>query len=481
MVAGKRALDTVQVTPTTDVRLADGIPLPWPSGECAAKVLTVGRSPDCDIVLDVGNISGRLARLIIGQKGTVVLEDTNSTNGIFHEAYPAQRLRRLAIYRGMTVYFGTYQVNVASLLDAPNVVAAVAASVKSVKRSSDLDATDTIQIQKPVLAGSGLSDRVQKVQWLPVAFGAIAIPLILLTIYAFRGEDAPTVKAEVANLPDENRTVLESNIVPRPPEVPLPPIQSTGPADSLYWIVVETKADKTTYRIGTGVAVGPRRILTTGSIILASQQIDQSKNCVVQLIHLKSGTRQSVSATGINPEFSKRLLTYGQINQKLDEAENSADTNQAKAEDVTQLTNLANLARASMAAVDIGWIETDKTEFSLPIASGLTLRPNQDLIAILSGLPKDDPLFDSEDERTTVSETVKIKSFGPAVENFGKAVRLTAPPFAADKNLFGCPLVIRGKLAGIICRNELDGDADTAQIESVALETINAFVQSVKQ
>ena len=80
---------------------------------------TIGRSPDCDIVLADETVSRRHADLSITLSGDVVLTDRRSTQGTQILERGAWRpLARQVVSRDATVRFGDVTMAVAELLDA---------------------------------------------------------------------------------------------------------------------------------------------------------------------------------------------------------------------------------------------------------------------------------------------------------------------------------------------------------------------------
>ncbi len=57
---------------------------------------TIGRSPDCDLVIDDTYVSGRHARIQM-EDGAAVLEDLGSTNGTLHNGSPVKAPVSLAV------------------------------------------------------------------------------------------------------------------------------------------------------------------------------------------------------------------------------------------------------------------------------------------------------------------------------------------------------------------------------------------------
>ncbi|HEU0121647.1 MAG TPA: FHA domain-containing protein [Bryobacteraceae bacterium] len=84
------------------------------------RVITVGRAPDNNKVLDFPMVSWRHARLL-ERGGSVWAEDLQSTNGLFVNS-PDNRLRTGQLRREDVLYFGSYGVPVQRLLEPGQLV-----------------------------------------------------------------------------------------------------------------------------------------------------------------------------------------------------------------------------------------------------------------------------------------------------------------------------------------------------------------------
>src|SRR5262249_4126677 len=83
-VNGVRLWAPATVTPGDAVTLGLKIPLPWPEGAIPHgwKILTIGREPDNDFVVDLGSVSGYHARVVADlATGEAIIEDLGSSNG----------------------------------------------------------------------------------------------------------------------------------------------------------------------------------------------------------------------------------------------------------------------------------------------------------------------------------------------------------------------------------------------------------------
>jgi ABC-type multidrug transport system ATPase subunit len=86
----------------------------------AGSIITIGRRPDSDVVLDYPMISWDHARLIASGGGWV-LEDLNSTNGT-SVGHAANRISRAEVSPTDSVFFGSFKIRVSRLIEPEQVV-----------------------------------------------------------------------------------------------------------------------------------------------------------------------------------------------------------------------------------------------------------------------------------------------------------------------------------------------------------------------
>src|SRR6056297_3632335 len=127
-VNGRRVERPTIVTTADRITLGLSEPMPWPDGVQAAnsigdgtnppptrrQVVTIGRSPDNDIVLNGSNVSSRHARLTISPE-SMILEDLGSTNGT-SVGTVENKVLRTVVEPGDTVFFGSTANPVSDLL-----------------------------------------------------------------------------------------------------------------------------------------------------------------------------------------------------------------------------------------------------------------------------------------------------------------------------------------------------------------------------
>ena len=73
------------------------------------RSVTVGRSPDNDVVINRQQISGRHCRISADAAGNITIEDCRSTNGTFVDDL-AKRIDRAALLPGQTVYLANRDI-----------------------------------------------------------------------------------------------------------------------------------------------------------------------------------------------------------------------------------------------------------------------------------------------------------------------------------------------------------------------------------
>ncbi|HEX4415300.1 MAG TPA: FHA domain-containing protein [Lacipirellulaceae bacterium] len=113
LFAGQRIAGPRIVHRGDPVTLGCSVPLPWPP---AIRIVSIGRSPDNDIVIPLDMISGQHA--LLEQEGeSIFLIDMGSTNGTAVNE-PLDKITRAAIHPADQVYFGTHRVAASELFKA---------------------------------------------------------------------------------------------------------------------------------------------------------------------------------------------------------------------------------------------------------------------------------------------------------------------------------------------------------------------------
>ncbi len=123
---GKRLAGRVPVSLADVVTLGRSTKMPWPEAAVktvvpetatqrtptAQRVLTIGRAPDCDLIVDSPSVSDVHARLFVRAENTL-LEDLDSARGTFVDG---RRITRALVCKSSSVRLGDYDLP-PSLLD----------------------------------------------------------------------------------------------------------------------------------------------------------------------------------------------------------------------------------------------------------------------------------------------------------------------------------------------------------------------------
>ena len=113
----------VTVSPNQHITLGQSVPLPWPeqvsepaasSRKHESRVISIGRSPESDIVLDYPMISWEHAR-IVERNGQYILQDLNSRNGTAINEIQ-NRITEAVILPEDDVYLGSFKIPASRLL-----------------------------------------------------------------------------------------------------------------------------------------------------------------------------------------------------------------------------------------------------------------------------------------------------------------------------------------------------------------------------
>lgn len=124
----------VAVTPEQRITLGPNSPLLWQNvasppqsaSRQSPRTIRIGRSPDCDVILDYPVVSREHAR-IIESSGQFILEDLRSTNGTSVNHVLNRVSTRVVIRPEDDVYFGSYKIEASRLLSSRGVIAGEAA------------------------------------------------------------------------------------------------------------------------------------------------------------------------------------------------------------------------------------------------------------------------------------------------------------------------------------------------------------------
>jgi len=117
-INGMRITTSCRVTRRDTITLGLTAPLPWPAEPSSPRtvVLSIGREPDNDYVIDLLMVSGHHARVIWnGEPGKATIEDLGSANGTAVGS-PDQKITRSTFTASDTIYLGSYAIPAAQIL-----------------------------------------------------------------------------------------------------------------------------------------------------------------------------------------------------------------------------------------------------------------------------------------------------------------------------------------------------------------------------
>ncbi len=222
-VNGERIWSPRTVQPQDQITLGKLTAMPWPkelTGPAPpasnARVITVGRGPENDVVLDYPTVSTRHARVLV-EGSSYSIEDLGSTNGTFLNSLD-QRVTRSAFTANDTVYFGTQPIPAARLL--PGVSAAKATVAINAQQMAAMVAAqggNAAAAGKPASrppvppsppATTGTPTAAGRSPWLPLYIsGGLGGVLLVVLVSVLLGRGKP----ENSTSPNEKEVEVNSN------------------------------------------------------------------------------------------------------------------------------------------------------------------------------------------------------------------------------------------------------------------------------
>ena len=120
-VNGARVDGRVRVDRSLPITLGRTVAMPWPDGPAPkqepkkVRVITIGREPDNDVVIDAGVVSGWHARVVI-EDGRARIEDLGSSNGTYVNSRE-KRIQTALLAETDTVFLGSCRIPARRLLN----------------------------------------------------------------------------------------------------------------------------------------------------------------------------------------------------------------------------------------------------------------------------------------------------------------------------------------------------------------------------
>lgn len=351
-VNGERLTAARPVTPRDQVTLGQTTPMPWPPAALAApplpsppppplsaaRVITVGRGPENDVVLDYPTVSTRHARVTIDGI-SITIEDLGSTNGTFLGGLD-RRVTRSPLSASDTVFFGTQPIPASRLLGGagtgggtmavtPAMLAAALSTptapppaVPSQPRAA------TVPMQRgPASPPPPVNDQKQGIPPLVLmcAGGAALMLVVALTFWAMNGNKGGGGVSGGGNGGGNGGAGGGSGGGGDPPPPP-------DPLKAVYAILVDSKGEKRVLgNIGTAAAIGDTRLVTSGGVATEVQRAlaeswDVTAYCPTTKKELK------IAKAFVHPDFESALGEFNKAKGEFDSARETLETLQKSAE-----------------------------------------------------------------------------------------------------------------------------------------------------
>ncbi|EMI19493.1 Forkhead-associated domain protein [Rhodopirellula maiorica SM1] len=484
-----------RIVATDRVYLTKELPLPWPSEQDAAAVLTVGRASDCDLRLDYPEVSGRHATLIIGKCGTRVLRDAHSRNGLYVDADFSKRVDACSLNSNQTVYFGSRSIHTEKFDEAKT-----ASLIEKAK-------TQKLSMWHPI------TDPSRQSTWMLASAGIMLMLSVLWTIYLLSSSSPDTTplsdshrleSPQAVPVPDANTstefTALTTVAEPEPPPAPAEPIvvppakvqpskppkdaASAAPSDvaaCTYWVLIFNNETNTYFRLGTAIATGDQLLSTTGSIVHALTMMQQKGYSHPKVVHLDTKQEYTISKSGVLPEFDKRVQASDLLRQQYITQSEAAKTKKATAElddaSLQRAARLVNLAMTAATSADVGWLQITKPIPHVSLDHRQTVRPGLAVDLLDTGFDHEDPFYDASEKVNLEWIAFRVLGQDPEYDGIAGAMRIQATANEVHGlNLLGAPLVRDTSLLGLVVFQSPPDENSAVILEVVTTQTIAAAI-----
>lgn len=483
-VDGRRISGPTPVTAHNRVTLGQSVAMAWPAVVGAQQVVNLGRQSPCEFVLDHPAVSARHGRMIVSPCGGLVVEDLGSTNGIRVQSTAglSDRLRRAAIVQpGDVLHLGSAQVPVRHLLSATGAPSSVrTVTPNSVSSPVQLVASGNAANPRhgsgpprpAVTRPSGGVAATSLWRWIGPAIPAVVFLVIVMVWQSRSGRPdpddlAPDAYAATATGPPITPSTSTTPTMAIAPSTATRSGTGSSPAPSpealatddpleqaLFRLVVQTEDHRHSFSVGTAWLDGPDRLLTTASVLQSMSDMRAKDYPHAIAVHLASGREHSVIGLQTHPDFESRWDEITRVEQELQQwirdnpvpddpdAPPPADPQTLerwKQTGVEQLDRQLALVGIDVASIDIT-PAVDARFAPLTLATDATIRPNQRLRMLASGIEMDDLYFDSALPVEFQSAAWKIQSRIASGDGPARVI-LTADVSLRGQNYFGSPVV----------------------------------------
>ena len=375
------------------------------------KVWIVGARDTCDIVIDEPTVSGEHCRLEFDD-GRVFIEDLQSTNGTFING---ERIyKRKQIHPDALVTLGR---NVT--MPMPSQLSGPKSPPESTSSSSTAASGDEAPFPATLMIAGGIG-------------ATILLLIILFAIMAWSGnsqgsqpvannpEDVGLADPSLANVDPSvaspaKKPTQEASLKPQPKAETELAASQHSPEEAIYVLAVADENLEQQYRIGTGLAIGPHTILTTGTAKTIS---DLAKERFPKLMLLGA---KKLTATQFVPhptyvaamkEGDGAEAKFHNIYSQVDMNDISADLKKTLEDAYRHFMVIAEKPHH----YDVAVIQVQETlPYWLPLAESATLPPLSKLTLMGHGFDRVAPYIPPSTELPIEEKTIRIqRSVGQA-------------------------------------------------------------------
>ncbi|WP_199188729.1 MULTISPECIES: FHA domain-containing protein [Pirellulaceae] len=369
------------------------------------KVWIVGARDTCDIVIDEPTVSGEHCRLEF-EDGRVFIEDLQSTNGTF--------INGERIYKKKQIH--------------PDALVTLGRNV-TMPMPSQLSSPKTPPPSPPEhSAATGNAEEAPFPAHLMIAGGIGATVLLLIILFAIMAlsgssKENPPVANNPGDVglvepsPDEKDLETKKPVV-EPPENTTPPpkpkMQETAvqhsPEEAIYVLAVADENREQPYRIGTGIAIGPHSILTTGTAQTISELAKQRFPALMLLGPKKLTITQFVphpTYVAAMKEGDGAEAKFHGIYSQVDMNDISADLKKTLEDAYRHFMVIAEKPHH----YDVAIIHVQEAlPYWLPLAETASLPPLSKLTLVGHGFDRVAPFMPPNSELPIEEKTVRIQS-----------------------------------------------------------------------
>ncbi|MDA8743401.1 FHA domain-containing protein [Rubripirellula amarantea] len=466
----------VHVRPADDLWLSDRVRMPWPVEANAVRIFTVGRANDCDITINREGVSGRHAILLVGPRGTCVLRDTNSRNGIFSDHRLTNRVSSIMVLPGKQVFLASQAVQSSKLFP-------VQSNESAVEQMPEKSSADPPSFGATPQADSSVSSLGIKIALcaLPTVFCAIGLWLWskqlpsgnLTPPNASQGlsKSIPAQPIEASLTSDVAEAMLSS-------ELKSQTAASTNlisPQASLYWIMVRHSQSDVWFRLGSGTAVSSDTIATCASVLRTMDELLSGDYSDPAAVAMQGGEVIPLVERTVWDEFIVRDRHASILRQQFEQLR-ADDANGAE---LKLAAESVNFAMEAASATDVGWVRVSTQLQPLELADDVNLLPGSALTAIDASFDALDPAYapiQGEPPSRIENVRYRIQSVGPSINSVDGLIKLHEQTDVVDeRNQIGMSLMRGPKVVGIIVyQDTTEGDARI--VEAISSRTLRKAI-----